>query len=99
MSCKVNGRFFKFAFAALCFAGSLIFVRAEKSPKIVIVGAGAAGIAAATELVQQNFDVTILEAAGRIGGRIHTHKFGTLEDLKTQIWYQNQFPIFRILYL
>ncbi|MEN3329229.1 MAG: hypothetical protein V7638_4036 [Acidobacteriota bacterium] len=40
---------------------------------ILIVGAGAAGLAAASELSSANFNVIVLEARDRIGGRIHTH--------------------------
>ena len=40
--------------------------------EILIVGAGAAGLAAAREL-SNKFNVTVLEARDRIGGRIHTH--------------------------
>jgi len=39
---------------------------------IVVVGAGAAGLMAASELVKKNYKVTIVEARDRIGGRIHT---------------------------
>ncbi|XP_054259347.1 spermine oxidase-like isoform X2 [Macrosteles quadrilineatus] len=47
------------------------------TPKVVIVGAGAAGIAAASRLVANNVcNVTILEAESRIGGRIYTSSFG-----------------------
>lgn len=38
--------------------------------KIVIIGAGAAGIAAASELQSPNKEVVILEARDRIGGRV-----------------------------
>jgi monoamine oxidase len=40
---------------------------------ILIVGAGAAGLAAAHELSAAKFNVMVLEARDRIGGRIHTH--------------------------
>lgn len=51
-----------------------------KNPKIVIIGAGASGIAAASKLFEHNFsDVTILEAEDRIGGRIFTTKLGTFK--------------------
>ncbi|HEY3579010.1 MAG TPA: NAD(P)/FAD-dependent oxidoreductase [Pyrinomonadaceae bacterium] len=40
---------------------------------ILIIGAGAAGLAAARELSAANFNVIVLEARDRIGGRIHTH--------------------------
>ncbi len=39
-------------------------------PKILIIGAGIAGLAAAQDLIQSGFDVTILEARARSGGRI-----------------------------
>lgn len=45
--------------------------------KIVIVGAGAAGLAAATKLVSHGFrNLLILEAENRFGGRINTIPFG-----------------------
>lgn len=48
-----------------------------KSPRIVIVGAGSSGIAAASKLLENGFqNVLILEAEDRIGGRVHTVKFG-----------------------
>jgi len=49
----------------------------SKKTKIVIVGAGAAGIAAASKLLKNGLnDFVILEANSRIGGRIHTVNFG-----------------------
>jgi monoamine oxidase len=39
---------------------------------ILVLGAGAAGLAAARELSLAGFEVTVLEARDRIGGRIHT---------------------------
>ncbi len=38
----------------------------------IIIGAGAAGLAAARDLVQANKRVVVLEARDRIGGRVHT---------------------------
>lgn len=49
----------------------------NKNKKIIIIGAGAAGIAAATKLFENGFtNLTILEAENRIGGRLYTTKFG-----------------------
>jgi monoamine oxidase len=45
---------------------------AGKPKKVVIVGAGLAGLAASYELLQAGHDVLILEAQHRIGGRIYT---------------------------
>ncbi|XP_076074238.1 spermine oxidase-like isoform X2 [Mytilus galloprovincialis] len=45
--------------------------------RVVVVGAGAAGLSAAHHLVQNGFsNVIVLEATDRIGGRIHTVEFG-----------------------
>lgn len=45
--------------------------------KVVVIGAGPSGIAAATRLVENGFqNVVLLEAENRIGGRIHTIPFG-----------------------
>ena len=42
------------------------------STDIAVIGAGAAGLAAARALMQSGFDVVVLEARDRIGGRIYT---------------------------
>ncbi|XP_015127812.1 spermine oxidase [Diachasma alloeum] len=47
------------------------------NPKVIIVGAGAAGIAAASKLIQNGIDdVIILEAENRYGGRINSTRIG-----------------------
>ena len=43
--------------------------------RVVVVGAGISGLAAADMLVDQGFDVTILEGSDRVGGRIVTYRF------------------------
>ena len=44
-----------------------------KDADIIIIGAGAAGLAAARELSSAGLSVIVLEARDRIGGRINTH--------------------------
>jgi monoamine oxidase len=40
--------------------------------KVIVLGAGISGLCAAYELSQNGFEVVILEARNRIGGRVHT---------------------------
>jgi monoamine oxidase len=47
------------------------------SKRITIIGAGIAGLVAAYELEQLGHHVEVLEGSRRIGGRIHTHRFGS----------------------
>ncbi|XP_050300409.1 spermine oxidase-like [Anthonomus grandis grandis] len=51
---------------------------AKNQAKILIIGAGASGIAAATKLYQNGFkNLVILEAENRIGGRVCSVEFGS----------------------
>lgn len=57
-----------------------------KNVSVIVVGAGASGVAAATKLLSNGFqNVTILEAQNRMGGRINTIPFGAnVVDLGAQ---------------
>lgn len=61
-------------------------VKSMKSARIVIIGAGSAGIAAATRLLESGFEnVLLLEAESRYGGRVHTIPFAdNVVDLGAQ---------------
>lgn len=45
---------------------------AERGERIAVIGAGIAGLAAARQLQESGFEVVVIEARDRIGGRIHT---------------------------
>lgn len=65
------------AAAALPGRGALALTGGEterrgKPQKVIVVGAGLAGLSAAYELTQAGHDVTVLEARGRPGGRVQT---------------------------
>lgn len=84
-------------FVSLCGAGLMAPAasRAQggfsSNPDVVIVGAGAAGIAAAHGLREAGIDYAHIESASRVGGRAHTetHSFGFPHDRGAH-WVQNQ---------
>ncbi|KAF8048807.1 hypothetical protein N665_2397s0003 [Sinapis alba] len=51
-------------------------------PSVVVIGSGISGLAAARNLCESSFKVTVLESRDRIGGRIHTdYSFGFPVDM------------------
>lgn len=48
----------------------------KNRPRVAVVGAGISGLAAAKGLADAGYEVDIYEAAGRIGGKIHTVPLG-----------------------
>jgi monoamine oxidase len=57
---------------------------ARASGKVLVIGAGLAGLAAALELVQAGVDVEVLEARGEPGGRVRTVRSAFDEGLRAE---------------
>ena len=43
-------------------------------PEVIIVGAGLAGMSAATRLMEQGFDITLYEQNDFLGGKLGAHR-------------------------
>ena len=65
-SCLVNPR--------ACHETELEYPRAARRKRIAVVGAGPAGLAAATILAERGHDVQLFEASGEIGGQFNLAK-------------------------
>jgi monoamine oxidase len=53
-------------------AGTLAAQSAGAKKKVIVIGAGIAGLSCGYELVRRGHDVTVLEASGRAGGHVRT---------------------------
>ncbi len=76
--------------SALLAAGAMILpgtfnINLKPKPRVIIIGAGFAGLAAAYKLKQKDFDVTILEARNRIGGRVFSYEIDKAEKLVIEL--------------
>lgn len=61
-------------------------IASKKAGKVIIIGSGIAGLAAAQQLTRFGMDVTMLEARERIGGRISTFRKGNhIADLGSMV--------------
>lgn len=57
----------------LCFEQSAATRQTRRLPRVAVIGAGFAGLACADELATAGYDVTVLEARDRVGGRVVTY--------------------------
>ena len=66
-------------------AGEVLDVATDGS-RVIVIGAGAAGLGAAGKLVQAGMRVTVLEGSDRIGGRLRTDRsLGVPADLGASV--------------
>jgi monoamine oxidase len=56
-----------------------------KRPKVIIIGAGFAGLSAANYLFDKKIDFVILESRNRIGGRVFSHTIDEQENLVVEL--------------
>jgi len=86
-SCLVNPR--------ACYETELNFTSTEQSKKIAVVGAGPAGLAAATVLAQRGHHVDLYEAESEIGGQFNMAKVipGKEEYAETIRYYNRQIEL------
>ena len=80
-SCLVNPR--------ACHETELVYVKTNESKKIAVVGAGPAGLACATVAAERGYEVTLFEAADKIGGQFNIAKLvpGKEEFYETLRYY------------
>src|SRR5262245_8103246 len=80
--------------AAITFPGRS-YALPVRPPKVIVVGAGMAGLMAAQRLKASGFDVIVLEARDRVGGRMNTstNATGTVLDLGAS-WIHGDQPEF-----
>ena len=80
---------------AVLFNAAPAFALPATPPRVIVVGAGIAGLAAAQRLTAHGFDVTVLEARTRVGGRMYTaaNATGTTLDLGAA-WIHGHQPDF-----
>lgn len=53
--------------------------------RVIVLGAGLAGLAAAYELSKKNYDVVVLEARSRVGGRVLSHEIDKEKKLVIEL--------------
>ena len=73
-------------------AGGLIFATSSsdlfhigKKPKVIIIGAGFAGLSSAWYLHRKNIEFVILESRNRIGGRVFSHVMDETDNLVIEL--------------
>ena len=54
-------------------------------PKVIVIGAGFSGLAAAYQLKKRGVEVVVLEARNRVGGRVFTYNMDAKEHLNVEL--------------
>ncbi len=79
----ISRRAFMGGLTASVMTPALARAQLSANPDVIVIGAGAAGLGAARKLIDEGHEVTLIEAADRIGGRAHTDMttFGVPYDI------------------
>lgn len=87
---RLQRRSFVAGLTGLAALGPIRFARAAGNPKVVIIGAGVAGLSASKTLSAEGVEHLVIEAADRIGGRLYTESttFGIPCDVGAH-WLHN----------
>ena len=72
-----------FSFYPLSF--SSIFSNSTDDKRIIVIGAGLAGLSCAYELDQAGFNVILIEARSRPGGRVNTYREPFSDNLYSEM--------------
>ncbi|MHA4846896.1 flavin monoamine oxidase family protein [Flavitalea antarctica] len=56
-----------------------------RQKKVIIIGAGLAGLSAAKKLKEKNIGYVILEARKRVGGRVYSYQMDAMDDLNIEL--------------
>src|SRR5258707_1022937 len=80
----MNRRSLLAAAAAAAVAPATLLRAAEGKRRVVVVGAGLAGLSCAYELRKLGFEVVVLEGQGRAGGRVQTLREGLDPELSAE---------------
>ena len=68
----IGRRSFLAGLGATMVAPRLAYAQFPSNPDVIVIGAGAAGLAATRVLMEGGLDVVLIEASGRMGGRAYT---------------------------
>jgi monoamine oxidase len=69
---------------AICGQTNSLFATTRQK-KVIIIGAGLAGLSAAKKLKEKNIDFVILEARKRPGGRVYSYQMDAMDDLNIEL--------------
>ncbi len=91
------------ATAGLLLPAAVVASGVKRKQKVIVLGAGLAGLAAAWELVQAGHEVIVIEARNRSGGRVLTLREGFTSGLTAEAgamsFNDNYFNLFRYIKL